>query len=65
MLEALGQHAKGKSLNFRDGVRLSSPVAEHACKIGDFGDPPSVLLAIEFNRECHEATLAPRVQSNN
>lgn len=59
MLEPLGEHPQGKGLNLRDGVRLIGPVAHHASKVGDLGQPAPVLLSFELDLEGHERTVAP------
>lgn len=60
VLKSLGEHAQGKCLNAGHGFVASGAIAEDAGKIGDFGNPAAIFLAVEFDREAdaHAATLA-------
>lgn len=59
MLETLRQHAQRQCLHLCKRLRLVGPVAEDTRQIGNFGDPPPVLFALDLDLEGHKGTLAP------
>jgi hypothetical protein len=57
VLEALGNDAKGESLDARDGFIAVGSVAEDASQIRHFCQPPAVALAFKLDRKCHGGTV--------
>ena len=64
MLAAFGENAQGKGLYFGDGLSLIRAVAQHARKLGNLGNPPAILLAVQLDLESHEVTLASSKVAN-
>lgn len=57
MLESFGDHALGQRLHFGYDLAPVGTVAEHTRQSWHLGDPPAVVLTLQFNREPHELTL--------
>ena len=53
MLEAVGEDAEGKRLGVGNRFVARCPVGEDALEVGDLGDPPAILFAIDFESEMH------------
>ena len=58
VFKALGNHSKSERLDTRYGLITIGTVAHHTCEIRDLGKPSAVILAFEFNRKGHVATVA-------
>ena len=53
MLEAIGQHAEGKSLNLRQRIAPVFAVSHYPRQFRNFSDPPAVVLALQLDCEGH------------
>ena len=53
VLEAFGDHSERQGLDAGHSFIPILPVAQHAWQSGNLGDPPTVFLAFEFDRESH------------
>src|SRR5262245_24751370 len=59
VFEALCQDSQRQGLDFGSGLNLCGAVAEHAGKLGDLGDPATIVFTVERDLEGHIGTLAP------
>ena len=62
MLEAVGDNAQGKRLDFCFGLELGQAVREDTRKVGDLRDPPTIGFQLELNGECHRRILMSQLQ---
>ena len=53
VLEAIGEDAEGERLGVGDRFVARCPVGEDAFEIGNLGDPPAILFAVDFESEMH------------
>src|SRR5688572_20602417 len=53
MLEAIGEDSKGEGLGVSDRLIARCAIGENALEVGDLGDPPTVVFAINFEGEMH------------
>jgi len=53
MLQALRDHPKRECLNLRDGSGTVRTVNHHPRTFGHFGNPPAIVLTLEFDLEAH------------
>ena len=64
MFEAFGDDSERERLNSRDGFVAVRAIAHDAGQAWYFGEPTTVVFAIELNRKCHAGTVTsgPAVQ---
>jgi hypothetical protein len=53
VFEALGNHAQGQGLYAGDGLITVCAIAHHAGQSGYFGEPATVILALDLDRKDH------------
>jgi len=54
MLEAVGKDAEGERLGVGNRLVARCTASQHALEIGDLGDPPTILFAVDFESEMHD-----------
>jgi hypothetical protein len=57
VLKALRDDSERQSLNSRNGLIPVLRVTHDTWEVGNFGEPPAVRLAFEFDREGHVGTV--------
>ena len=57
MFEALSDHSKGDGLYPCNGLITVGAVAHDAGKARDFGEPPSIIFTLKFDRKSHAGTV--------
>ena len=63
MSNPVGDHVDCEPLGIPDRRFPGQPVTQHAGQFEGLGDPATVILAIQFNRQVHPSIIRPRSAS--
>lgn len=54
MLDTVGENPQGKRLSMCDRFFPRSPIHQDTWEVGNFTDPPAIILSLEFDDEFHD-----------
>ena len=54
MLDTVSENPQGKRLSMRDGFFPRSPIHQDTWEVGNFTDPPPIILSLKLDDELHD-----------